>query len=401
MDTGRLPRGRYHREMMGADSARVDDTSRRTTQSPDATDTGAPAERPAVAPGPAVGDTDARRSVIDWPGRKPVSPLRTSRPRCLVTGSAGFIGSRLSRRLLDDGWHVIGVDALTDSYDVAEKSARAVELARHPRYQHVYGDLVDLPLASLLRGVEVVFHLAGRPGVRPSFSLEQRYRHDNVDATVRLVDACRASASVRRLVYASSSSVYGNATLPFREDTPPAPISPYGRTKLEAERYCLEESGPSLECVALRYFTVYGPGQRPDLALRRFAEAALLDRPIHLFGDGRQTRDFTYVDDIVEATYRAAEIPTAGIAINVGGGSRVSLLQVFTLLEELVGRSLRVEVEPVAPGDVRHTEADVSRARQLLAFVPKTTFADGLAREVEWVRRRIVNMGGDADAIVA
>ncbi|HET9015578.1 MAG TPA: NAD-dependent epimerase/dehydratase family protein [Thermomicrobiaceae bacterium] len=393
MDTTRKSRNRHDRDLTGSDSAPAGDATHTAAPSPDAI--GEPVERPAVEA------SAAGRGVIEWPDRKPASPLWTPRRRCLVTGSAGFIGSRLARRLLDDGWQVTGVDALTDSYDISEKAARAVELARHPRYQHVYGDLVDLSLDSLLRGVEVVFHLAGRPGVRPSFSLEQRYRHDNVDATVRLVDASRASASVRRLVYASSSSIYGNAALPFREDTPPAPISPYGRTKLEAERYCLEESGPSLGCVALRYFTVYGPGQRPDLALRRFAEAALLDRPLHLFGDGRQSRDFTYVDDIVEATYRAAEIPTAGIAINVGGGSRVSLLQVFTLLEELVGRPLRVEVEPVAPGDVRHTAADLSRARQILEFVPRTSFAEGFAQEVEWVRRRIQDMGGDAHAIVA
>ena len=218
---------------------------------------------------------------------------------------------------------------------------------------------------------------------------------------MRLVDACRATKSVRRLVYASSSSVYGDAPLPFREDATPAPISPYGETKLEAERYCLAASGAQLETVALRYFTVYGPGQRPDLALRRFAEAALEDRPLQLFGDGTQSRDFTFVDDIVEATYRAHHAPVAGLAINVGGGSRIDLLGVVRLLEDLVGRPVNVKVEPRARGDVRHTEADLTRSCELLRFVPQVTFADGYAREVEWLRRMMQSNGGTNDQLSA
>ncbi len=318
----------------------------------------------------------------------------SARPACLVTGSAGFIGYHLTRRLLDEGWQVTGVDAFTDSYDPAEKLERAARLVRNPGYRHVAGDLVHLPLEPLLRGVEVVFHLAGRPGVRPSFDLEHQYQHDNVCATARLVDACRAGPSVRRLIYASSSSLYGDAPLPFREDLPPAPISPYGRTKLEAERCCLSAPPEELETVALRYFTVYGPGQRPDLALRRFAEAALRDQEIRVFGDGTQSRDFTFVEDIVAATYRAAEAPVAGLAINVGGGSRVNLLEVLAFLEELVQRKVRVRFEPAVRGDVRHTEADLTRARELLRFAPRVAFADGYAREVEWLRQRIGLNGG-------
>lgn len=401
MDTRSVPQSQFQIGESRADTGHVADASRSTELSPDAVGIRESGDQSSATPGPAVRRLITPRSVIHWPSQKLGTPHRSPQSRCLVTGSAGFIGSRLSRRLLNDGWHVIGIDALTDSYNVGEKSARAVELARHPNYQHVYGDLVDVPLAPLLRDVEIVFHLAGRPGVRPSFSIEQRYRHDNVEATIKLVDACRVSTTVRRLVYASSSSIYGNAPLPFREDAPPAPISPYGQTKLEAERYCLNNSGHELECVALRYFTVYGPGQRPDLALRRFAEAALLDQPIHLFGDGRQSRDFTYVDDIVEATCRAAEASTAGIAINVGGGSRVNLLQVCAMLEELVGHPIQVEIEPPARGDVRHTGADLSRARQVLGFVPETSFVDGYAQEVEWVRRRVLNIGEVANAIVA
>lgn len=304
----------------------------------------------------------------------------------LVTGAAGFIGGRLAQRLLDDGHTVIGIDAYTSTYDVGEKLARTEALRRHPRYRHVTGDLVDLPLAPLLDGVDVVFHLAGRPGVRPSFEFRDLYRRDNVEATTRLVGACAAARSVRRLVYASSSSVYGDAALPLREDGIPAPISPYGETKLEAERICLGANGDGLETVGLRYFTVYGPGQRPDLGMRRFAEAALAGRPIELLGDGTQSRDFTYVDDVVTATQRAADAPAAGRAINIAGGSRITLLEVFVLLEQLIGHRIEIDAKPFARGDVRHTEADTTLARQLLDFAPKVEFADGYRREIDWLR---------------
>ncbi len=305
---------------------------------------------------------------------------------CMVTGAAGFIGSRLCHRLLDDGWSVAGVDAFTDSYDPTEKLARARALSRHPNYRQITGDLVGMPLAEHLAGVEVVFHLAGRAGVRESFSQAGRYRHDNVEATEHLVEAATAAPSVRRLVYASSSSVYGNAGLPFREDGATAPISPYGQSKLEAERICLGAGAADFEVVALRYFTVYGPGQRPDMGLRRFAEAALTGPPVYLYGDGTQSRDFTFVDDVVEANCLAADAPVAGLAVNVGGGSRVTLEEVFELLRELVGHPLVVKREDFARGDARHTGADLSRAATLLGFRASVSFREGYAAEVDWLR---------------
>ena len=306
---------------------------------------------------------------------------------CVVTGAAGFIGSQVAHRLLDRGCRVVGIDAYTDSYAVGEKRARTAALTARPGYSHVEGDLVDLPLAQVLDGASAAFHLAGRPGVRPSFEIEDRYWHDNVEATRRLLDGAAATPSMRRLVYASSSSVYGDARLPFRESGTPAPISPYGRTKLEAERLCLEANGPRLETVALRYFTVYGPGQRPDLGLRRFAEAALEGRPIGLLGDGTQSRDFTYIDDVVDATIRAAEAPGApGLAINVGGGTRISLLEVFDLLQGLVDIPLQIARQPFARGDVRHTSADGARARTVLGWAPRVPFLVGYRREVDWLR---------------
>lgn len=306
----------------------------------------------------------------------------------MVTGSAGFIGSRLTERLLDESWGVVGVDAVTDSYDPAEKLARVAILRRRPGYRHVSTDLAEQPLAEHLDDVEVVFHLAGRPGVRDSFRLAAKYHHDNVEATAQLLSASRRACSVRRLVYASSSSVYGDAALPFREDGPTIPISPYGQSKLEAERLCLESSGDELETVALRYFTVYGPGQRPDMGLRRFAEAALAGRAIHLYGDGSQSRDFTFVDDIVEATLLAADAPVDGLAVNVGGGSRITLTEVFELLARLTGTAPQVEREPFARGDARHTGAALNRAEELLGLRPRVGFAEGYAAEVSWLATR-------------
>ena len=313
--------------------------------------------------------------------------------RAVVTGSAGFIGSRLAARLCAGGWSVVGIDAFTDSYDPAEKEARASLLADVPGFSLVRGDVAELELQGLFRGADVVFHLAGRPGVRPSFDIEQRYVHDNVVATRRLLAAARA-AGVRRLVYASSSSVYGNAPTPFAEAAPTGPISPYGRTKLEAERLCLDASDDGLGCTALRYFTVYGPGQRPDMGIRIFAEAALHGRPITVLGDGTQVRDFTYVDDVVDATIAAADGPVEGMAVNIGGGSTVTLNEVIEMLEGLVGHAIDADRVGFARGDVYRTEADLTRAKELLGFNAKVGFFEGLSAEVDWIRDRIEAMEG-------
>ncbi len=305
----------------------------------------------------------------------------------VVTGFAGFIGSQLSHRLLDDGHQVVGIDGFTDSYEPSEKLSRAIGLVSRPGFTLVTGHLVDLSLREHLAGADVVFHLAARAGVRASFDMPGRYRSDNVESTRALLDAAR-SAGVRRVVYASSSSVYGEASPPFAETRPTCPVSPYGRTKLEAEQLCLAESGKDFDAVALRYFTVYGPGQRPDMALRLFAEAALDHRPITLLGDGTQSRDFTFVDDIVEATVRAATAPVAGMAVNVGGGSRITLLAILELLENLVEHPVAVETRAFAAGDVHHTGADTTRARELLGYVPTTAFTDGYSQEVIWLQTR-------------
>lgn len=308
---------------------------------------------------------------------------RTGR-NCIVTGAAGFIGSRLSEKLLEQGWHVKGIDAFTDSYSIEQKLERISNLTGRIGFSLIRGDLVDLPLGEITEDVDVVFHLAGRAGVRPSFGLEPLYIHDNVTATKSLLAAARSSG-VSKLVYASSSSVYGNAPTPFREQAPTGPISPYGRTKLEAEELCLSASSTSFKTIALRYFTVYGPGQRPDMGIRLFAEAALSSNPIRLLGDGTQRRDFTYVDDIVDATIRAATSDANGLAINIGGGSSLTILEVLAIIEDLAQVQLQIQKEGFARGDVRDTEADLTRARTLLGFTPKFDFRVGLAKELEWL----------------
>ncbi|MDH2902725.1 MAG: NAD-dependent epimerase/dehydratase family protein [Actinomycetota bacterium] len=311
----------------------------------------------------------------------------------MVTGSLGFIGSRLTGQLLADGYEVIGVDCATDAYDPAEKLARLETLRANPRYRHSGVDLADAPLDGLLSGVEVVFHLAGRAGVRDSFTSRVKYRHDNVEATQNLIASARRAPSVRRVVYASSSSVYGNADLPFREDGPTNPLSPYGQSKLDAERLCLESDGESVETMALRYFTVYGPGQRPDMGLRLFAEAAIERRPLTLFGDGTQSRDFTYVDDVVAATRRAADTSVSGVAINVGGGSRITLLEVFEILAQLTGEEIKITHESFARGDAMHTGASLVRAETLLGFTAQVDFLSGYTAQVQWLQSLLSSVG--------
>ncbi len=316
------------------------------------------------------------------------SPPTFARPRrCVVTGSAGFIGSQLCKRLVRDGWSVVGIDGFIDSYDPVEKVMRAASLARVAGISLIVGDLVELDLVEAFKGAEVVFHLAGRAGGRASFSGERRYVHDNILATSGL--SRPPPGRTRRVVYASSSSVYGDGETPFREDAVSAPISPYGRTKLEAEHLCLGAAGADLEAVALRYFTVYGPGQRPDMGLRLFAEAALTGRPITLLGDGTQRRDFTYVCDTVAATAAAADAPTSGLAINVGGGSDVSILDVLDLLRGFTGKNSS-STSSLSPGVMSGLPRPTS-AGPVPSWASRLRFPSMpvLSAEVAWVRERL------------
>ncbi len=305
--------------------------------------------------------------------------------KAMVTGAAGFIGSYLTRLLVEAGIEVVAVDDFTNSYDPGEKLARANRLSALGGVAFHKLDLGNGAITPLLDGVDTVFHLAGRAGVRASFDQYPAYVYDNITATRALIGALHAISRPTRLVYASSSSVYGDAQTPFRETFQPSPISPYGQTKLEAERLVLEANGSLISSVALRYFTVYGPGQRPDMGIRKFIAAALSDREINIFGDGTQSRDFTFVSDIANATMLAGDREVNGIAINIGGGSTVTLLEVMELLAELNRRPLKLRFGDFAKGDVMHTGADLSRARNYLGFTPKVDFAQGLKAQYRWL----------------
>lgn len=307
----------------------------------------------------------------------------------LLTGAAGFIGSHLAEALTADGIRVRGIDVFTDYYPRERKEANLAALADEPRFTLVEADVALTDLAPLLDGVDAVYHLAAQPGVRASWGHTfDRYVHDNITATQRLLEA--VSARPVPFVHASSSSVYGDAErLPTVEDeTVPLPVSPYGVTKLAAEGlgrlYARERGVPT---VALRYFTVYGPRQRPDMAFTRFCRAALAGDPITVYGDGEQSRDFTFVGDAVSATHRAAIAGRPGAVYNVGGGERASVNQVITLLEELLERPVAVDRAERQAGDARHTGADTARARHDLGWEPTTSLRAGLARQLEWARQ--------------
>jgi UDP-glucuronate 4-epimerase len=311
--------------------------------------------------------------------------------RALVTGCAGFIGSHLTESLLADGHEVAGVDCFNDNYPAAQKLSNLARAREHDGFELHPIDLATADLPRVLDGCDVVFHLAAEPGVRSSWgSRFGRFVHNNVEATQRLLEAVRAGAG-QRIVYASSSSIYGESEqLPTPEDAPPRPLSPYGVTKLAGEQLCrVYHVNHGLDTVALRFFTVYGPRQRPDMAFRRFCEAAARGGPIGLFGDGRQSRDFTYVADVVNAIRAAGCVKGAGgRAYNVGGGDPISLNAALELLAAIAGRPLDVSRAARESGDVLHTAADVTRARAELGFAPATSLAAGLRAEFEWVRAR-------------
>lgn len=309
--------------------------------------------------------------------------------RVVVTGAAGFIGSHLSERLLAAGHDVVGIDCFSDFYDRETKERNLLASRRHATFHFEEADLVDADLATLVDGAGVVYHMAGLDGVRPSWGNQfDRYVRDNVIATQRLLEALKGTP-VKRMVFAGSSSVYGDAEMfPTKESALPHPLSPFGVTKLAAEHLThLYTRNYAIPVVSVRYFTVYGPRQRPDMAFSRFMQALIAGDDIEVFGDGEQTRDLTYVSDAVEGTIKASTADVVGQVFNLGGGSRVTVNQVLAMLEEISGLKVRRKNLPATPGDPRHSGASINLARERLGWEPRVSLRDGLAKQWQWFQQ--------------
>ena len=307
--------------------------------------------------------------------------------RSLVTGAAGFIGSSLSERLIKEGHDVVGVDCFTDYYPRSIKEENLKNLLKMPKFNFLEEDLLEANLTETLVGIDTVFHQAAQAGVRSSWGAEfEIYTTNNVLATQRLLEACKG-VGIKRFIYASSSSVYGDSEeLPLREDSPLTPVSPYGVTKLSGEHLSYTYwKNFKVPAISLRYFTVYGPRQRPDMAFNKFINAALKGEGIEIFGDGEQTRDFTFISDIVEGNILAMKSDAMGEVFNIGGGARVSVNKVLDTIQEIAGRSTKIVYRDVQKGDVRHTLADTGKARKYLGYIPEVKLKEGLKEEWQWL----------------
>ncbi len=309
--------------------------------------------------------------------------------RILITGAAGFIGSWLCERLLSLGHDVVGVDCLTDYYPPEVKRNNLDAAIRDSRFTFLEQDLLEADLTSILDGCDIVFHQAAQAGVRASWGKYfKTYTNNNVLATQRLLEAAR-ELPIKRFVFASSSSVYGNAkSIPVSEDEPTLPISPYGVTTLAAENLCrLYHKNFGVPTVSLRYFTVFGPRQRPDMAFHKFIKAMIHGEAIPVYGTGEQTRDFTFIEDAVDANILAMEKGRDGAVYNIGGGSRISLNRAIELLERIIGKKAKRNESGSQKGDVLHTWSDTALAQAELGFKPRYDVEKGLRKEFEWLAR--------------
>ncbi|MCK4389153.1 MAG: NAD-dependent epimerase/dehydratase family protein [Desulfobacterales bacterium] len=311
--------------------------------------------------------------------------------RILVTGAAGFIGSHLCEYLIEKGCKVVGIDNFMDYYPRTIKESNIADLRKHRDFDFIEESLLGVDLKKLVCGVDVIFHQAAQAGVRASWGQNFKiYSDNNILVTQMLLEACR-QRPVKKFVYASSSSIYGDTEdLPMREFSLPCPVSPYGVSKLAGEHLTwLYFKNFGIPTVSLRYFTVYGARQRPDMAFHRFFRWALEDQPIKVYGDGKQSRDFTHVDDIVEANWLGFENALPGEVFNIGGGSRITVNEVIKIIGEIVDRELKVEYQATQKGDVRHTMAEITKAEEKLGYKPKVSIQDGLQTEYEWIKELV------------
>ncbi len=311
--------------------------------------------------------------------------------KVLVTGVAGFIGSSLSEKLLDEGFQVIGVDSFFDYYPRKIKERNLSNSLNHSNFEFIEEDILEIEWNNILNNVEGIFHQAAIAGVRASWGQKfDQYVHNNILGTQRLLEACK-DKSLKKVVCASSSSVYGDTDeLPIKETSPTNPVSPYGVTKLSAEHLAaLYYKGYGVPTVSLRYFTVYGPRQRPDMAFHKFISAVMKGGQIEIYGNGEQTRDFTYIDDAVQANIQAFKDGVAGEVYNIGGGSRIKLIDAINIIEEIVGNKANLIYTEPQRGDARHTFSDVSKAVADFGYSPKTDVKFGLKKHYEWLKKNI------------
>jgi len=309
--------------------------------------------------------------------------------KCLVTGAAGFIGSHLCRRLLKDGFSVIGIDSFADFYPKWIKEKNIQDITRDSRFELISSDLESTDIENILRQVDFVFHLSAQPGVRASWGQNfSVYIKNNIQVTQKLLETAK-TVPPKKIIYASSSSVYGFCQeLPMTEKSPLHPLSPYGVTKLAAEQLCfLYFKNYGIPVVSLRYFTVYGPGQRPDMAFHRFFKAVAEEKEITVFGDGKQTRDFTFIDDIIDANVAALHKGKPGETYNIGGGHQEILENIFPVIEDICCKKVKIVKVEKQKGDVLHTYACIEKANQHLDYSPKTSLSEGLKEEWKWIQK--------------
>jgi nucleoside-diphosphate-sugar epimerase len=304
--------------------------------------------------------------------------------KALVTGCAGFIGSHLVERLLDEGNTVVGIDCFTDYYSPEQKRVNVARAAAQSGFTLVESDILAM---ERFPDVDCVYHMAAQPGVRASWGKNFKvYTRNNVEATQRLLEFYRSN-ELKSFIYSSSSAVYGDAKLPMTEEARPLPISPYGVTKLAAENLCyLYWKNYGVPSISLRYFTVYGPRQRPDMAINKFVRAILNEREIQIYGDGSQLRDFTFIEDVIDAIVLAANSYLAGEVFNIGGGHAISVNSLIKCIENLTEKTAHIRYEERQKGDAKDTMADTTKAKELLSWQPRIDIKRGLKAYIQWVR---------------
>ena len=307
----------------------------------------------------------------------------------IVTGVAGFIGSHLAERLLNEKFLVIGIDCFTNYYSKELKKKNLECCSRNENFVFIEKDLIETDLVAIFKKSHLLFHEAAQPGVRASWGKEfGTYVKDNVLATQKVLEAAKGAKTLRKIILASSSSVYGNQAGYMKEDTLPRPISPYGVTKLAAENLgFVYAQNYGLPITSLRYFTVYGPRQRPDMAFSRFIKANLENIELTIYGNGNQSRDFTFVSDVINANILASTSKVHGNVLNIGGGSIHTINEVIKIIEDITGKKSKIIFKTFQKGDVLRTEADIGEARRLISYTPKITIKEGLTDQINLQKR--------------